>query len=783
MPSVKNTPSPTQIVAQVRKFAKVAPRYRQYARVLQEILRGIERKLAPQAIVQTRAKTVASFAEKIVRKPSLDPVNQFTDLCGGRIITHTQDQVRAVSAFIEAHFEIDWDNSVDVSQRLKPTEFGYRSVHYIVQLKRGVFPSSDIPVKVPDKVYGLKAEIQVRTILEHAWADISHEWVYKKGFQIPDLYTRELAGLAATLEAADRSFSRLQEVMQTYATTYGAYLSPVQMREEIARLEIVLQYDPQNFEQLNRLGMLAVAYGDWDKAISALKDHEKSGRPEVLKPLGVALCQKHKNKPQSRGLQRGRKCLETACERSPHDAEACSTLAGSWKGIDEAKAAELYALAYQKDATDPYPLGNFLERQIRDRGDMSFVPLLAPLLDGAIQKLREQANVGVNLPWAFFDMGKFNLILQRPWESLTAYAKAAQVSSAAFMIETSLKSFRNLKVVQDQLPGYDDAIKLLLLALAVRFQSRTALTELEKNASKKLTAIKTPVVMIVGTTDSPVISALDNLPQGILLNFTTQTNTDRREDDWSDIARILHAWIDLVVDGVDASKVKVLGMGSGNTEALALRISLALGAQVGVIEGSGNASAQLLKDADWNALPNLFRLPSEAVIIREFKQPPTPSLDSGPREILGKAIHDQYLEKRKTTPQQKVASLAPWKELPENLKESNRLQADQISEKLMLIGYGIRKPLGKKARIVKFKRMEIEIMAEREHARWVIERLRDGWTYGPKKDVEKKISPYLAGWAALSEEIKDYDRDTVKRIPEFLAQVGWEVYRISASTT
>jgi len=47
-----------------------------------------------------------------------------------------------------------------VNQRLKPTEFGYRSVHYVVQFKEGIFPNKDIPIKIPKELFGLKAEIK-----------------------------------------------------------------------------------------------------------------------------------------------------------------------------------------------------------------------------------------------------------------------------------------------------------------------------------------------------------------------------------------------------------------------------------------------------------------------------------------------------------------------------------------------------------------------------------------------------------------------------------------------
>ena len=126
-------------------------------------------------------------------------------MCGGRVIVHTADEVKAISEFIEKHFNIDEENTRDVSQRLKPTEFGYRSVHNIISFKSGIFPSKDVSVEVPplllddEKFPNRQAEVQVRTILEHVWADIAHELAYKSSFKIPTGWERELAVVAPAI--------------------------------------------------------------------------------------------------------------------------------------------------------------------------------------------------------------------------------------------------------------------------------------------------------------------------------------------------------------------------------------------------------------------------------------------------------------------------------------------------------------------------------------------------------------------------------------------------------
>ena len=67
-------------------------------------------------------------------------------------------------------------------------------------------------------------------------------------------------------------------------------------------------------------------------------------------------------------------------------------------------------------------------------------------------------------------------------------------------------------------------------------------------------------------------------------------------------------------------------------------------------------------------------------------------------------------------------------------------------------------------------------MAEMEHGRWIIERLSDGWRYGPRDDA-RKLHNCLVSWAELSEDIKKHDRNAVRSFPSILAKAGLEVYR------
>jgi len=818
------------IDSQINYFTDIHPSYVLYAKTLRALLQKMADKYDSTAIVQTRPKSISSFAEKIVRKwPKYqDPLNQLTDLCGGRIITHTQSQVKDICKLIEENFLIDWDNSVDVKQRLKPSEFGYLSVHYIIQFKPGDFLEKEYGIMIPEEVFGLKAEIQVRTILEHAWANLYHEWVYKNEFEVPKKMQREMAGIAARLEAADNSFSGVQEELKNYYTSYGAYMNAEQLAKEIEKLEITLKYDPENKSLLKQLGRMAISIEDWDKAITLLSPFETSHNPDLLRILGTALCKKYKSNPKSDEFKKGQEHLLEAGSPPHNNPDALASLAGSWKGIDDSKSNEYYQKAYEIDPTDAYPLGNYLEGEILKDKNLSIIGFTKPVIKEAIQRSRACIEVDVNIPWAYYDIGKLEFLLEQPYTSFSAYAKAIDLSTAAFMVETSFDSLKNLRIVQEHIPGFQWIENLFCLGLAARFENESAKAELQEKASSGNDKIDPACVILVGGSSDevhenmkgygPMLKEAFNGFRGTIISGGTKSGISKIAGDLKvaypdDIQSIGYApanklihfdsdkqrynairttngddfspleatqyWMDILASGIKSDSVRVLVVDGGKISLAECKLALILGAQVGIVEGSGGEPSKLFADSSWNQSKSLIHLPNDAAIINAFISSGQSTMDDKLRETLAQEIHEQYLETRKKKPDTTDPSLKNWKDLDDSLKLSNLSQADEIYKKLNMLGYAVREVKDRKVEIHEFDENEIEWMAKLEHARWVVERLSEGWKAAPKKDVAKKLSPYLMGWKYLSKEIKDYDREAVKNIPAYLAKVGLEIYRLS----
>ena len=195
------------------EYARQRPLQEEFTRRLTDLLQTLitHRSIEVHGI-ESRTKTIDSFREKMMRetKDYSQPLDQMTDLTGVRVIAYYNDDVDAISRLIEDEFNVDRANSMDKRQTLEPQEFGYQSVHYVIHIS-----SSRSRLTEWRRFKTLRAEIQVRTVLQHAWAAISHKLAYKREADIPGELQRKLFRLSALLELGDDEFASLRD--QTHA--------------------------------------------------------------------------------------------------------------------------------------------------------------------------------------------------------------------------------------------------------------------------------------------------------------------------------------------------------------------------------------------------------------------------------------------------------------------------------------------------------------------------------------------------------------------------------------
>lgn len=153
--------------------------------------------------IRHRVKKVASFREKVDRKNYLDPLNEMRDLVGIRIVCLYPSVLADVDRAVRAAFEVI--RCEDKSKGEAPELWRYSSIHYDCQL-----PESHSGPRY-DGLKGLVFEVQVRTLLQDAWAVVEHKLGYKNEKSIPDELKREFSALAGLFHIADNSFQAIAD--------------------------------------------------------------------------------------------------------------------------------------------------------------------------------------------------------------------------------------------------------------------------------------------------------------------------------------------------------------------------------------------------------------------------------------------------------------------------------------------------------------------------------------------------------------------------------------------
>jgi putative GTP pyrophosphokinase len=170
--------------------------------------------------VTGRTKSVASFAAKAARTVGdellyPDPLTQVTDQIGVRVITYVHSDVAAVAELLDDELTILDDRDMG-QETARAGGFGYASRHLLVTPDA---PDDQVHQAPYDEVRGHRASVQVRTVLQHAWAEFEHDIRYKGTVPeeyVPDL-DRRFTLAAGLLELADREFSTIRERLQAVA--------------------------------------------------------------------------------------------------------------------------------------------------------------------------------------------------------------------------------------------------------------------------------------------------------------------------------------------------------------------------------------------------------------------------------------------------------------------------------------------------------------------------------------------------------------------------------------
>ncbi|TDE19108.1 hypothetical protein E1100_26400 [Vibrio owensii] len=182
------------------------------------------------ASITARAKTESSFCEKLNRKNYIDPFKEITDFAGARVVfLYSSDRSR-LEELIEHEFEII--EKVDKVEGSGVDQFGYGALHYLVHLK-----TDYLKARYPE-LENLVCEIQVRTILQDAWAVVAHHLSYKQESDIPYHLRRKLNALSGLFETADDQFERIRELRYSYQQSVSKEIEQNQGNGLDAEIEV-----------------------------------------------------------------------------------------------------------------------------------------------------------------------------------------------------------------------------------------------------------------------------------------------------------------------------------------------------------------------------------------------------------------------------------------------------------------------------------------------------------------------------------------------------------------
>ncbi len=206
----------------MKEFADTRLLYENFAFNIRELLISL---LEDEGIrfqeISHQVKDLDKLNEKLERKrtagKSYKHIRDIPDLARVRIILYFKDDIDKVIGLVEKEFRFFHQESLDKEKFFldQPDKFGYLSKHRVVCLneKRNC-------LKEYKRFKNLRCEIQIRTVLQHAWAEIEHDIIYKSETSSDPIKKAEtkriLSQNAAILEVADDNFVEIRKRYENY---------------------------------------------------------------------------------------------------------------------------------------------------------------------------------------------------------------------------------------------------------------------------------------------------------------------------------------------------------------------------------------------------------------------------------------------------------------------------------------------------------------------------------------------------------------------------------------
>jgi len=200
------TPEKNKLLKEYKKYLEIRNSIVNDLKVLTD---NVLTSLDSNPVVSGRIKNFSSFFSKYIRLLKTGEKNpQITDLLGVRVICPFIEDLQAAEELIKKYFEV---TEREIKGHYSFQEFCYESIHLLIKIPQVLINKYGDP--------GIKiAEIQIRTILQDAWAEVEHELVYKAELNpFDEPMKRKLAAVNASLSLADMIFQEIRSYQRKYS--------------------------------------------------------------------------------------------------------------------------------------------------------------------------------------------------------------------------------------------------------------------------------------------------------------------------------------------------------------------------------------------------------------------------------------------------------------------------------------------------------------------------------------------------------------------------------------
>ena len=292
------TPSLPDAHAATQEYAAQQPALIEAGRQFVALVTGILDEAGINYLSVTgRTKGVQSFAKKAARTVDgrlvfTDPMREITDQIGVRVITYVHSDVSAVADLLGDQVVVKEDRDMG-QETASEGRFGYASRHLLIELDAA--RESD---RALAPLRGRVAQVQVRTVLQHAWAEFEHDIRYKG--DVPLEHARDLDRrftlAAGLLELADQEFSTIRERLRSTGSPQRTEAVPDDPRIDPRELAAFLagQYDDAGWSRTDHYAwisglLLELGITSLDELAEVLRglNDDVNGRMDYRYPPGA----------------------------------------------------------------------------------------------------------------------------------------------------------------------------------------------------------------------------------------------------------------------------------------------------------------------------------------------------------------------------------------------------------------------------------------------------------------------------------------------------------------